>query len=45
MSMADHVAADGFKDAGYEYINIDVSDRIFNSGASAGKGCPRCSLC
>ena len=25
MSMADHLAADGFKDVGYQYINIDVS--------------------
>ena len=25
MTMADHLAADGFKDAGYQYINIDVS--------------------
>ena len=23
MAMADHMAADGFKDAGYEYVNID----------------------
>ena len=26
MSMADHLAADGFKDAGYEFVNIDVSE-------------------
>ena len=25
MSMADHMAADGFKELGYQYINIDVS--------------------
>lgn len=24
MQMADHMADDGYKDAGYEYINIDV---------------------
>lgn len=23
--MADHMAHDGFKDAGYQYVNIDVS--------------------
>ena len=22
--MADHLASDGFKDVGYEYVNIDV---------------------
>ena len=25
MTMADHMAADGFKNVGYEFINIDVS--------------------
>ncbi len=25
MQMADHLASDGFKDVGYEYVNIDVS--------------------
>lgn len=25
MAMADHLAADGFKELGYEFINIDVS--------------------
>ena len=25
MDMADHLAADGFKDMGYQYVNIDVS--------------------
>ena len=25
MQMADHLAADGYKDKGYEFINIDVS--------------------
>lgn len=24
MTMADHMAADGFKDVGYQYVNIDV---------------------
>ena len=24
MQMADHLAGDGFKDVGYEFINIDV---------------------
>ncbi len=28
MTMADHLAADGFKDAGYQYVNIDVSYQI-----------------
>lgn len=28
MAMADHMAADGFKDAGYQYINIDVNEGI-----------------
>jgi len=25
MEMADHMAEDGFKEAGYEYVSIDVS--------------------
>ncbi len=25
MDMADHLVSDGFKDAGYVYVNIDVS--------------------
>jgi len=25
MDMADHMVSDGFKEAGYEYVNIDVS--------------------
>lgn len=31
MQMADHLAADGFKDVGYQFINIDVSEilRVF----------------
>lgn len=24
MAMADHLVSDGFKDVGYEYVNIDV---------------------
>ena len=24
MEMADHMVSDGFKDVGYEYVNIDV---------------------
>lgn len=31
MSMADHLAADGFRDAGYQYVNIDVSLRNFHA--------------
>ena len=27
MQMADHLAADGFKELGYEFINIDVRER------------------
>lgn len=27
MQMADHLAADGFKDVGYEFVNIDVRMR------------------
>lgn len=26
MEMADHMAEDGFRDVGYEYISIDVSN-------------------
>ena len=26
MEMADRLVSDGFKDVGYEYVNIDVSD-------------------
>ena len=25
MAMADHMVSDGFRDAGYEYISVDVS--------------------
>ena len=25
MAMADHMAADGYRDAGYQYVSIDVS--------------------
>jgi hypothetical protein len=25
MAMADHMAADGYRDVGYEYVSIDVS--------------------
>ena len=28
MQMADHMAADGFRDAGYQYVNIDVSVQL-----------------
>lgn len=28
--MADHLAADGFREAGYQYINIDVSPASFS---------------
>ncbi len=34
MEMADHLVADGFKDVGYEYVNIDVSDGTPNHSAS-----------
>jgi len=30
MDMADHLVAGGFRDAGYEYVNIDVS--VFGKG-------------
>lgn len=26
MEMADHLASDGYKDAGYQYVNIDVRE-------------------
>ena len=28
MDMADHMVSDGFKKAGYEYVNIDVSELV-----------------
>ena len=28
MQMADHLAADGFKDMGYQYVNIDVHSHL-----------------
>ena len=31
MVMADHMAEDGFKDAGYEYVSIDVSSLLSGS--------------
>ena len=32
MQMADHLAVDGYKDKGYEFINIDVSLSTLQSG-------------
>ena len=43
MTMADHVANDGFKDVGYEYINIDVSQiGVFDIPSWSADFCQPC---
>ena len=29
MQMTDHLVEDGYKDAGYEYVSIDVSNTVY----------------